>query len=99
MKLELPSIYNAATTFVDENIKLGRGKKVAIFYLEQQLTYQDLFHRVNQTGNAIKELGVGVGERVLLGLPDSPEFAFGFFGAIKIGAVPIPINPNRWCRE
>ena len=93
MKLELPSIYNAATTFVDENIKLGRGKKIAILYLEQQLTYQDLFHRVNQTGNAIKELGVEVGERVLLGLPDSPEFAFGFFGAIKIGAVPIPINP------
>ncbi len=93
MKLELPSIYNAATTFVDENIKLGRGKKTAIHYLDQQLTYQDLFHRVNQTGNAIKELGVGVGARVLLGLPDSPEFACGFFGAIKVGAVPIPINP------
>jgi len=93
MKVELSSIYNAATTFVDENIKLGRGKKTAIHYLDQQLTYQDLFNRVNQTGNAIKELGVGVGERVLLGLPDSPEFAFGFFGAIKVGAVPIPINP------
>ncbi len=75
MKLELPSIYNAATTFVDENIKLGRGKKIAIHYLDQQLTYQDLFRRVNQAGNAIKELGVGVGERVLLGLTDSPEFA------------------------
>ena len=93
MKLELPSIYNAATTFVDENIKLGREKNIAIHHLDQQLTYQDLFHGVNQTGNAIKELGVRVGERVLLGLPDSPEFAFGFFGAIKVGAVPIPINP------
>ncbi len=93
MKLEMPPTYNAATTFVDENIKLGRGNNIAIHYLDQQLTYQDLFQRVNQAGNAIKELGVGVGERVLLGLPDSPEFAFGFFGAIKVGAVPIPINP------
>ena len=93
MKLELPSSYNAATTFVDENIKLGRGNKTAIHYQDQQITYQDLFQRVNQAGNTIKELGVGVGERVLIGLPDSPEFAFGFFGAIKIGAVPIPINP------
>jgi benzoate-CoA ligase len=31
-------------------------------------------------------------ERVLLLLPDTPEFAYSFFGAIKIGAVPVPVN-------
>ncbi len=93
MKVDLPDIYNAATTFVDENIALGRGGKVAIYYQDQKITYQEVFEKVNRTGNALKELGVEIEHRVLLVLPDSPEFAFCFFGAIKIGAVPIPTNP------
>ena len=92
MKVDLPDIYNAATTFVDDNIVQGRGKKIAIYYQDQQFTYQDVFERVNRTGNALKELGLEIENRVLLILPDSPEFAFSFFGAIKIGAVPIAIN-------
>ena len=93
MNLDLPDIYNAATTFVDENIAQGRGKRVAIYYHDQTFTYEDLYEKVNQTGNALKELGADIEQRVLLVLPDSPEFAFSFFGAIKIGAVPIPTNP------
>src|SRR3972149_2249337 len=91
--MDLPDIYNAATTFVDENIRQGRGKKTAIYFQDEKFTYQDLFARVNQTGNSLKELGVELEQRILLVLPDSPEFAFSFFGAIKIGAVPIPTNP------
>ena len=93
MKLQLPDIYNAATTFVDENVAQGRGKKVAIYYEDRRFTYQEVYERVNQTGNALRDLGLEVEQRVLLVLPDCPEFAFSFFGAIKIGAVPIPTNP------
>lgn len=93
MKVDLPDIYNAATTFVDDNIVQGRGNRIAIYYQEQKFTYQEVFERVNRTGNALRELGIEFEHRVLLVLPDSPEFAFSFFGAIKIGAVPIPTNP------
>src|SRR5919108_3492599 len=99
MNLELPHIYNAATTFVDENIAQGRGGRTAIHYQDQKLTYQEVFERVNQTGNALKDLGVEIEHRVLLVLPDSPEFAYSFFGAIKIGAVPIPTNPWMTAKE
>ncbi len=99
MKIDLPDIYNAATTFVDANIAAGRGKKTAIFYGDKQITYQEVFEKVNQTGNALKELGVEIEQRVLLVLPDCPEFAFSFFGAIKIGAVPIPVNPWMKARD
>src|ERR1700751_175266 len=94
MNLELPRIYNAAKTFVDENIAEGRGKRTPIYYQDQKFTYQEVFEGVNRTGNALGDLGVEIENRVLLALPDSPEFAFSFFGAIKIGAVPIPAN--RW---
>ncbi|MBI4488396.1 MAG: benzoate-CoA ligase family protein [Deltaproteobacteria bacterium] len=93
MKVDLPDIYNAATTFVDENIAQGRAHKTAIYYLDRRFTYQEVFEWVNRTGNALRDLGVEVEQRVLLVLPDCPEFAFSFFGAIKIGAVPIPTNP------
>jgi benzoate-CoA ligase len=93
MNLDLPDIYNAATTFVDENIAQGRGGKIAIYHQNQTVTYHEVFEKVNQTGNALRDLGVEIEQRVLLVLPDSPEFAFSFFGTIKIGAVPIPTNP------
>lgn len=93
MRLELPEVYNAATTFVDENIALGRGDKTAIYYYDEKYSYRDVSEWVNRTGNALKELGLEIEQRVLLILPDCPEFAFSFFGAIKIGAVPVPVNP------
>jgi benzoate-CoA ligase len=99
MPVELPDIYNAATTFVDENAKQGRGGKVAIYYGNQQITYQEVFDNVNRTGNALKNLGIEIEHRVLLILPDSPEFAYSFFGAIKIGAVAVPTNPWMFAKD
>jgi len=88
----LPDEFNAASYFVDRHVKEGRGDKVAIECGDVQLTYRQLFERVNQVGNALRELGVRIEERVCLLLLDAPEFAASFFGAIKIGAVPVPLN-------
>jgi benzoate-CoA ligase family protein len=99
MRVDLPEIYNAATTFVDDNITAGRGGKVAIYYQDRKITYQEVFENVNRTGNTLKELGVEIENRVLVILPDSPEFAYAFFGAIKIGAVAIPTNPWMFAKN
>lgn len=88
----LPEQLNAASVFVDENIQEGRGDNVALFYGDETLTYQDVSEMVNKTGNALKNSGVNSEERIMLLLLDSPEFVASFFGAIKIGAVPIPTN-------
>ncbi len=88
----LPEQLNAASIFIDENIRDKRGDNIAIYYGDEILTYHDVFNKVNKTGNALKNLGVNVEERVMLILFDSPEFVASFFGAMKIGAVPIPIN-------
>jgi benzoate-CoA ligase len=88
----LPDEFNAATHFIDCHIVEGRGQKVAIECGERQVSYQQLFEMVNQTGNCLRRLGVRIEERVFLLLFDTPEFAASFFGAVKIGAVPVPIN-------
>ncbi len=88
----LPDEFNAATYFSDRHLREGRGQKVAFECEGVALTYGQLVDRVNRTGNALRQLGVRVEERVLLLLLDTPEFAVSFFGAIKIGAVPVPVN-------
>ena len=90
----LPERFNAATYFVDRNVAQGRGERTAVLCEDRRLTYADVQRMVNQTGNALLAGGVRMEERVLLLLLDSPELVASFFGAIKIGAVPIPTNTN-----
>lgn len=92
MRIELPREFNVASYYVDRHLEEGRGEKIAIECGEERVTYRQLFERVNQTGNALLQLGVRQEERVALLLLDTPDFASSFFGAIKIGAVPIPMN-------
>src|SRR5450631_3723411 len=88
----LPEEFNAASYFVDQHIAKGRSDKVAIECGDRRVTYHQLFESVNRVGNALRELDVRPEERVFLLLLDTPEFAASFFGAIKIGAVPVPVN-------
>src|SRR5579859_885316 len=90
--IALPDEFNAAAYFVDRHMREGRAGKIAIECGDTQVTYAQLFTRVNQFGNALKKLEVRMEERVLLLLLDTPDFAVTFFGAIKIGAVPVPVN-------
>src|SRR3974390_3453474 len=85
--------FNAATYFVDRHVKEGRDSDTAIECGDARITYGEGLRRVNQLGNALqRSLQLRREERVLLLLPDVPEFAYSFFGAIKIGAVPVPVN-------
>jgi benzoate-CoA ligase len=88
----LPDQFNAATYFIDRHIPDGRGEKIAIEAGEARVSYRQLWERVNRFGNSLRQLGVRIEERVFLLLLDTPEFAVSFFGAIKIGAVPVPVN-------
>ena len=88
----LPDRYNASTTFIDANLQAGRGNKTAIVYGDQSFTYNDVAALVNRTGNALIKLGAQMEQRVMCLLLDSPEFVASFFGAIRIGAIPIPTN-------
>ncbi|MGG6440515.1 benzoate-CoA ligase family protein [Saccharococcus caldoxylosilyticus] len=85
-------LYNAADLFIDENVNRGLGEKVAIYYRDQLIRYQDLQEKVNQAGNMLRELGYKMEDRIIMVCHDTPEFIYAFFGAIKIGAVPIPVN-------
>ena len=88
----IPERFNAATFFVDRHVTEGRGSRVAFHHEGGTLTYAALQELVNRAGNALRDLGVDREQRVLCLLLDSPEFLAAFWGAIKVGAVPVPLN-------
>jgi benzoate-CoA ligase family protein len=88
---EVPERFNAGT-LVDRNLQAGRGERVAIRCAGAELTYAQLYDRVNRAGNALRALGVRREQRVLLILDDTPAFPALFLGAMRIGAVPAPVS-------
>jgi benzoate-CoA ligase family protein len=88
----LPAQFNVATWFVDRNVSEGRGDRPAFHCEGRTLTYADVLDLTNRTGNALRDLGVRMEDRVLMLCLDAPEFVGTFWGAIKLGAVPVPVN-------
>ncbi len=84
--------FNAADYFVDRNIRQGRGHKTAVYTEYRSYTYNDIHKMANKTANAFREVGITVDDRILVIMLDVPQFYAVFWGAMKIGAVPIPVN-------
>jgi len=83
---------NIATHFLDAPAAL-HPERIAIVGEPREVTYTELAALVNRAGDALRAQGVARGDRVLIVLPDSAEFIAAFFGAAKIGAVAVPVNP------
>src|SRR5579871_1186731 len=81
-----------AACLLDRHVEAGDGDRVALRLRERTVTYGELQQLTNRVGNALRELGVRAEERVALHLPDCAEFVATFLGAMKIGAVPVPLN-------
>jgi benzoate-CoA ligase family protein len=83
--------YNASQ-IVDRHVESGRADKTAFIAADANLTYEQLRQQVNRAGGLLKELGVGREHRVLLVLDDTTAFPILFLGAMRIGAVPVPVS-------
>ncbi len=84
--------FNAADYFVDRNVRQGRGHKVAVYTEYRNYTYNDIQKMMNKTASAFREGGINVDDRIMILMLDVPQFYAVFWGAVKIGAVPIPVN-------
>jgi benzoate-CoA ligase len=90
--MSIPDSFNLATYLVERHVREGRGDRVALVTPQGQTTYADLDALVNRAGNALAALGVSPEQRVVLILHDGLAFFAAFLGAIRIGAVPVPVN-------
>jgi 4-hydroxybenzoate-CoA ligase len=86
---------NAAIWFVDRHLSEGRGEKVAFREADgeqRSLTYNQLAEATARFGGALLRHGVRREERVAMIVRDQIEFPVVFWGALKAGAIPVPLN-------
>jgi benzoate-CoA ligase family protein len=93
MNLEFPERFNMADYFLYHNLEEGRENKICLYFEDQTFTYGEAVRMSNRAGNALREFGLDEEDRVLIVLPDCPEFVWTWFGAARIGAVITMINP------
>jgi len=90
--VHVPRHYNASVDFIDRHVAEGRGKNVAFIEDGRTTTYAQLAELVSRAAAAIRGLGVVPEQRVMLCLHDTIDFVAVFFGAIRAGVVPVPVN-------
>ena len=93
MNITFPERFNMADYFLYQNLDKGRDSKVCLYFEDRSWTYAEVARLSNKTGNALRELGLKIEDRVLMVLPDCPEFVWTWFGAARIGAVITMVNP------
>ena len=84
--------FNVAVPMIDRHLDEGRGGKIAIQGDFGSVSYTSLAENVNRYGNVLASLDHTSGDRVLMMVKDCPEFFYIFWGAIKAGFVPVPLN-------
>jgi benzoate-CoA ligase family protein len=82
-----------ASTLLDRVLDAGRADRVALVTDSGVVTYGDLARTTAAVAAYMKDLGVAPEQRVLMVLDDSPAFHATFLAVMRIGAVPVPVNP------
>ena len=90
--IDIPGMYNATNHFIDRHAGKTSGTRIAYTDHAGDWTYQQLAILVDQAGNVLSNLGLKAEQRVLMCMTDSVLFPAVFWGAIKIGAIPVPVN-------
>ncbi|RLQ97270.1 fatty acid--CoA ligase family protein [Falsibacillus albus] len=77
---------------LNETAKVHAGKP-AFYFLDQATSYGELDAAVTKFASGLERLGVQKGDHIALLLGNSPHFVIAFYGALRLGATVIPINP------
>ena len=92
--VELPERLNIADRFLDARVREGRGERPALLTDGGTLTYRDVQALAERWARLLAEAGVSCEQRVLIALPDGPDFVGVLFGTLKLGAVVVMVNPG-----
>jgi benzoate-CoA ligase len=100
--ITIPDRLNMAEWFLDARLDEGLGDKTAVYYPghpdkidsdpARELSYAELVAESCRVTNLLRELGLGIEDRVLLLMPDTPAFVAAYFGVLRAGCVAVPAN-------
>ncbi|MCM3767381.1 fatty acid--CoA ligase family protein [Neobacillus niacini] len=75
-----------------ETAKASAGK-IAYYFMGKSSTYAELDAAITKFASGLEKLGVKQGDHVGLLLGNSPHFVISLYGALRLGATVIPVNP------
>lgn len=87
---------NIVTNCLDKRMGTDLENQVALDWEGEngqvrQLTYKELYHKVNQASNALRSLGIGKGDPVGLFMPMVPEIAIALLAVARVGGIILPL--------
>ena len=88
----MSEVFNASSYLVDRQVAAGLGERTAVVAPSGSLTYADLADEVARTAGALAALGVRPEERIMLLMLDGPSMLAGILGAMRMGAVAVPVS-------
>lgn len=94
MTFDPPETFNIADYFLEDRLREGRGGRTALICDDRRLSYEEVSALSNRFGNVLRSLGASPEQRIMIALPDSPEYVAALFGILKIGCVLVMINPH-----
>jgi 4-hydroxybenzoate-CoA ligase/benzoate-CoA ligase len=89
---EVPRSFNASEHFIARHVREGRGDKIAYIHDAGTTTYAELADRTARFASALRAHGIEPEQRVALVMHDTPDFVAAFFGCLRAGVIPIPLN-------
>ena len=89
-----PERFNLADWLLDARVREGRGGRTALRLDDRSLTYEEVAALADRFGGVLARQGVLPEQRVMIALPDGPEFVAALFGTLKLGAVVVMVNPQ-----
>ena len=92
--IRLPEQLNIADWLLDARVREGRGDRPALITDQGAFTYREVQALANRFGHLLESAGVEPEQRVIIALPDGPEFVAALFGTLKVGAVVVMVNPQ-----
>ena len=98
-ELRYPLKLNLGAELLDANAEGGRAGRPAIHAGPRTLTYGELAAQVNQLCHGLRSMGLDRGDRVLLRLPNVPEFIVSWLACQKLGIVVVATMPMLRARE
>ena len=90
---QFPEDFNLADYLLKPNLAAGRGDKTAVEFEGRRYTYREIDEAASRAAGALGARGVEIESRVLLVLPDCPEFVAAWLGVLRAGAVVCAVNP------
>jgi 2-aminobenzoate-CoA ligase len=98
-EMRYPPRLNVARELLDVHAEGGRAGRPAVYFEDRVLSYGELQARVNRLAHGLRHAGIEPGDRVLLRLPNCPEFVITWLACQKLGVITVATMPMLRARE